>query len=122
MGFFMFRHCRRIERPCPHYWALNLNREHHSIQHGNWLKICKTTLLGLSLSNDTSRLLFAPPRWHILGSGVLGFMTLIRKILLGNVVRSHRPQQLWQLGNVARYAPRLFESQSVSNLRVAHVA
>jgi len=30
---------------------LGFNQEHHSIQLGNWLMICKTTLPGLSLSN-----------------------------------------------------------------------
>jgi hypothetical protein len=41
----------------PSYRALNSKQEHHSIQHGNWLMICKTTLLGLSLSNPCSEIL-----------------------------------------------------------------
>jgi hypothetical protein len=39
------------KRALPPFWALDLNREHHTIQRGNWLKICKTTLLGSSLSS-----------------------------------------------------------------------
>ena len=31
----------------PSLVGLNLNREHHSIQHGNWLMTCNTTLGGL---------------------------------------------------------------------------
>jgi hypothetical protein len=57
MGFFAFRHCKTMEINwrCPHYRALNSKQGHHSIQHGNWLMICKTTLLGLSLSNPCRR-------------------------------------------------------------------
>jgi len=45
-------HCKTMEinSRCPHYRALNSKQEHHSMQHGNWLMIRKTTLLGLSLS------------------------------------------------------------------------
>ena len=55
-GFFAFRHCKRMEINWrrPHYWGLNLNPGHHSIQHGNWLMTCNTTLGGLRLKDEAA--------------------------------------------------------------------
>jgi len=48
-------------------------------------------------------------------------MTLIRKILLGIIVRPYRPQQVWQIRNVGRHATCLIGCETVGYLSIAQV-
>ena len=61
--------------------------------------------------------------WLVIGRRVFGLMTLIREITYGlDIVRPHLPQQVWQLGDVARYAPSFIESQRLGDLSTTRVS